>query len=201
MLSALPTFCELPDAFAPRLFRVKRADAPWEREQARRLRRAVFCAEQGVFVGDDRDAIDDHAQCLVAVTCVAGMPDQVVGTVRIHVGNGVHDAWAASLLPPADAPLWWGSRLAVHPSFRRVGALGATLVRLAVGTARAQGAARFVGLIQQQNVALFERLHWTALAPLSVHGRPHVLMHAALDSYAPCDRPDRGLAARGGSRP
>ncbi|MBF9263181.1 histone acetyltransferase, partial [Acinetobacter baumannii] len=73
---------------------------PWEAEQAYRLRRAVFCEEQGIFAHDDRDAVDERAQLLVALSCLAGLPDQVIGTVRIHdEGDG----------------LWFGSRLAVDP--------------------------------------------------------------------------------------
>jgi putative N-acetyltransferase (TIGR04045 family) len=73
-----------PARFMPCEFRVKWAATAWEREQALALRRAVFCAEQGIFPGDDRDAIDDRAQLIVALSCVGGAPDAVVGTVRIH---------------------------------------------------------------------------------------------------------------------
>ena len=75
---------EAAPAFRPCEFRVAWAASAWQRGEAMALRRAVFCVEQGIFVGDDRDAIDAHAQLLVAQACVGGMPDEVVGTVRIH---------------------------------------------------------------------------------------------------------------------
>jgi putative N-acetyltransferase (TIGR04045 family) len=73
-----------PVLYTPAEFRIKWTTLPWEAEEAYKLRRAVFCIEQGIFVGDDRDEIDARAQQLVAVSCLAGMPEQVVGTVRIH---------------------------------------------------------------------------------------------------------------------
>src|SRR5213592_2133824 len=94
--------------YTPVEYLVREAVQDWEREEAHRLRRAVFCVEQGIFVGDDRDAIDGHAQLLVAMSCVGGMPDQVVGTVRIH---------------QPEPGVWWGSRLAVHAAFRSQGHL------------------------------------------------------------------------------
>lgn len=173
--------CELPQAFAPAAYRVKWADAGWELAQARALRRAVFCAEQGIFAGDDLDAVDAHAQTLVALSLVGGMPDQVVGTVRIH----------------ADADgLWWGSRLAVHAAFRRQATIGATLIRLAVCSAHARGARLFLAHVQSQNLPLFEKMHWRALRPETLHGRPHHLMQADLDRYPPCHDPLTGFTCR-----
>ena len=186
-MQALAPMCELPTAFTPCEFRVKWADAGWEIHEARTLRRAVFCAEQGVFAGDDLDAIDAHAQPLVALSCVGGMADQVVGTVRIHLdrdsgGDGV----------------WWGSRLAVHAAFRKHGRIGMTLIRLAVSSARARGCSVFLAHVQAQNVPLFERLHWTALRDELLHGRPHVLMQADLAHYAPCHDPLTGYVTGSG---
>ena len=172
------TLCDLPPSFQPVAFRIKRASEAWERREAHALRRAVFCAEQGIFVGDDRDAIDAHAELLVACTSVAGECDQVVGTVRIH---------------QAEPGVWWGSRLAVHPSFRHVGRIGATLIRLAVSTAHAQGAHTFLAHVQQANVPLFGKLHWSELAAIQLHGRPHALMQAELAHYPPCAQPDWGF--------
>jgi putative N-acetyltransferase (TIGR04045 family) len=172
--------CDLPLAFTPCEFRVKWADEAWELDEAHRLRRAVFCVEQGVFVGDDRDAIDDIAQTLVAVSQVGGMPDQVVGTVRIH---------------EAQPGLWWGSRLAVHAAFRQHGRLGATLIRLAVCSAHARGCEVFLAHVQMQNVPLFEKLHWRHLADERLHGRLHARMQASLDHYPPCHEPRRGFVA------
>ena len=173
--------CDLPTAFAPCEFRVKWADGGWEIAQARRLRRAVFCIEQGVFVGDDIDAIDSHAQPLVALSCIGGMNDQVVGTVRIHRG-----------MDAGEEGLWWGSRLAVHAAFRNHGRLGATLIRLAVSSAHARGCRIFLAHVQSQNRPLFEKLHWQALRDETLHGRPHVLMQADLAHYPLCHDPLTG---------
>jgi putative N-acetyltransferase (TIGR04045 family) len=159
-----------PPAFVPSEFRVRLASEPWERAGAARLRREVFCGEQGIFRDDDRDAVDTVALAIVAVAAVIGIPD-VVGTVRIHA---------------AEPGLWWGSRLAVNREFRRQAGLGAALITLAVGTAHAQGAARFLAHVQEQNVPLFERLHWRSLAPVRLHARQHRLMEADLAHYPPC---------------
>ena len=171
--------------FVPCEFRIKWAHGAWELDGARRLRRAVFCVEQGVFPGDDTDAIDGHAQALVAVACVGGLPDQVVGTVRIH----------------EEAPgRWWGSRLAVHAAFRHHGRIGATLIRLAVGSAHARGCDTFLAHVQAQNVPLFEKLAWTGLTDEVLHGRPHRLMRADLSAYPPCHTPFVGHVAASRSR-
>lgn len=177
-------FCELPAAFAPCEFRIKWADGGWEINQARRLRRAVFCDEQGVFDGDDLDSVDAHAQPLVALSCVGGMAEAVVGTVRIHADSD------------RDSGLWWGSRLAVETNFRHVGRIGATLIRLAVCSAHARGARIFLAHVQAQNQALFEKLHWKALRAETLHGRPHLLMQADLAMYPPCHDPLTGFVSR-----
>ena len=168
-------------------FRVKQATQAWEQQGARDLRRAVFCAEQGVFVRDDTDAIDSYARTLVAVSCVGGVPDEVVGTVRIH---------------EAEPGTWWGSRLAVHAAYRHHGRIGATLIRLAVSSAHGRGCTRFLAHVQAQNRELFERLHWRALAAETLHGRLHWLMEAGLEHYPPCRTPELGFVTRAtGSRP
>jgi putative N-acetyltransferase (TIGR04045 family) len=176
-------WCELSNAFLPAEFRVKQATSEWERSAAYRLRRDVFCEEQGIFSGDDRDEIDGHARLLVAIAYVAGMPDEVVGTVRIH-----HER---------DRGLWWGSRLAVHCAYRRHGSLGAGLIRLAVGSANAIGCHTFLAHVQRQNVPLFRRLHWDSLEEQTLRGRPHNLMRADLAAYPPLHDTERGFAAQG----
>lgn len=170
-----------PSRFVPCEFRVKWAATNWEREQALALRRAVFCAEQGIFLDDDRDAIDEHAQLLVALSCVGGAPDAVVGTVRVH---------------EESTGRWWGSRLAVHAAFRHHGRIGATLIRLAVSSAHARGCREFLAHVQSQNAAMFARLHWQSLQRETLHGRPHDLMRADLARYAPCDAPYAGFVTR-----
>jgi putative N-acetyltransferase (TIGR04045 family) len=166
--------------FQPSEFRIKFAASRWEREQAHTVRRAVFCREQGLFGEDDRDAVDDYAILLVAVSMLGVAADRVVGTVRIH----------------EEAPgLWWGSRLAVDEEHRGIGALGATLIRLAVCSARAMGCHTFLAHVQAQNELLFRRLNWESLGPVDFHGRPHVKMQADLAHYPPCHSPELGFVA------
>jgi len=185
--------CDLPTAFAPCEFRVKWADGGWEIEQARRLRRAVFCIEQGLFSGDDLDAVDAHAQPLVALACLGGITDRLVGTVRIHRAVDPAVDSAKQIL---DDTVWWGSRLAVHAAFRHHGRIGATLIRLAVGSAAARGCRVFLAHVQSQNQALFEKLHWHALREETLHGRSHLLMQADLAHYPPCHDPLTGHVTR-----
>lgn len=164
--------------YTPVEYLVKWATLPWEETQAYQVRRDVFCEEQGIFTGDDKDDTDNHAQLLVALACTAGMPDQVVGTVRIH----------------EDAPgLWFGSRLAVHEDFRNQGKLGATLIKLAVSSANAIGCHTFLAHVQSQNVPLFRRLHWSILKEETILGRSHHLMQANLAKYPPCVSPQSGF--------
>ncbi|MDE1179016.1 MSMEG_0567/Sll0786 family nitrogen starvation N-acetyltransferase [Paraburkholderia sp.] len=177
-------FCDAIDTltldavYSPSEFRVKWTTLPWEANEAYKLRRAVFCVEQGIFVGDDYDDIDPHAHLLVALSCVAGMPEQVVGTVRIH----------------ETAPrVWVGSRLAVHAAFRSYGKIGSTLIRLAVSSAHALGCETFLAHVQSQNVPLFKRLRWDTLEQEVLFGRPHHLMRAQLDAYPPCTTPLSGF--------
>lgn len=160
-----------PDRFAAE-FLIRAAVTEAEQTGAAALRRRVFVSEQGVFAEDDRDAIDAVALPLVALTGGA-----VAGTVRIH---------------EAAPGVWWGSRLAVAPEHRRVGRLGAELIRLAVGTARARGAREFHAHVQRQNAPLFLRLRWWIAAEVDLHGRPHLHMLADLASYAPVEDPATG---------
>jgi len=167
-------------AFAPTGFQVKYAVDAWERLGAAELRKRVFCVEQGLFDGDDRDALDETAIPIVATSMMAVALDEVVGTVRIH---------------EAQPGIWWGSRLAVAPDYRRIGALGTALIRLAVASAHARGCQRFFAHVQAQNAALFHRLHWQTIDEISVHGRPHHFMVADLAHYPPIDDPEWGFLA------
>lgn len=161
---------EPPFPFQPVDYRVRIAREDWERRGCMRLRRAVFCDEQKIFHGDDRDEWDEVALPIAACYCTLGAPDEVVGTVRIcEIEDG----------------LWQGSRLAVHADFRRVASLGTELIRHAVCTAHARGCRRFVAHVQEQNVPLFQRLSWQSLAREDLHGRPHHLMQADLAAYPP----------------
>ncbi|MGC2781051.1 MAG: MSMEG_0567/Sll0786 family nitrogen starvation N-acetyltransferase [Bradyrhizobium sp.] len=163
-------------------FQVKRATEAWEQRGAAALRRSVFCAEQGIFQGDDRDEIDATAIPLVALAMMGVAAEDVVGTVRIHAGVD-------------EREIWWGSRLAVAPSYRRLGAVGVGLIQLAVSSAHALGCRRFVAHVQSQNVLLFQRMHWRSLSEVEFHGRPHHHMEADLAHYPPCRTPEIGFLA------
>jgi putative N-acetyltransferase (TIGR04045 family) len=172
---------DLATDFVPCEFRVKGVESTWERERAYALRRDVFCAEQRLFLDDDRDGIDDEAKLFVALSCLGGVYDEVVGTVRIH----------------QEGPdIWWGSRLAVACAFRSVGRIGATLIRLAVASARSRGCTKFLAHVQSQNVPLFQRLQWHSLQEERFHDRLHHLMQADLAHYPPCNTPNIGFVAR-----
>jgi len=143
------------------VFAVRLAAHADEIRAARALRHQVFCVEQALFTSDV-DAIDDHAITLVAMPAHGG---EVIGTVRIY---------------QAETGLWFGSRLAVAPPWRRRAGLGPALIRSAVETAQARGCQRFLAHVQAGNVALFESLNWQALETCLLHGMPHCLMQAPL---------------------
>jgi putative N-acetyltransferase (TIGR04045 family) len=150
-------------------FETRVARTAGERAAYFALRRSIFCDEQRVFDGDDRDECDATA---VPIVCLAHGSDtpRVVGVVRI---------WEES---PGD---WWGGRLGVDSAFRTVGAVGRWLVQSAVGTARAWGAHRFRATVQRANVPFFRRLRWETREEIDLFGRPHHLMEAMLQHYSP----------------
>jgi N-acyl-L-homoserine lactone synthetase len=178
--------------YRPRDFVFKIATTPNELEGYWALRREVFCEEQHVFHGhDDRDAIDEFGIPLICATLVAGMVDQVVGTVRID---------------EREPRLWYGSRLCVDKEFRRLtemstsasvrshqpvyrgfGAIGAGLIYKAVSTANKLGCDTFLADVQEQNEKFFKRLHWTTLGEQQLHGRRHIHMEAELAHYPPAE--------------
>ncbi|MDC0737833.1 GNAT family N-acetyltransferase [Cognatishimia sp. SS12] len=167
-------------AFLSPDFIIRAAAHPWEHEGIKTLRQQVFVEEQGIFETHDRDAIDQIAMPLAAISTFASEADQVVGTVRIH----------------EDAPrVWRGSRLAVAKSHRRMGRLGAELIRLAVCTAHGRGCERFLAQVQLQNVPLFKRLRWAPLREIEVHGVRHMEMQADLAAYPPIPDPFCGWKA------
>lgn len=186
--------------YRPPDFEFRIATTPFELEGFWRLRHTVFCGEQGIFHGTDRDENDLHMIPIVCVSLMLGMVDQVVGTVRIE---------------ERTPGIWWGSRLAVDRSFRylrhlspgvaqrnhhpEVGlSLGAGLIYKAVTTAHALGCREFYASVQAQNARLFERLHWRPLARTREHGLPHVTMQAELEWYPPAsaeDLPTRSAVA------
>lgn len=157
------------------------ASEPWELESYFRVRRAIFADEQGLFEDSDRDERDAQATPIVATSQIAGMPDEVVGVVRIY-----EDV----------AGVWYGGRLGVCRAYRRRGAVGAALIATAVSTAHAYGCRRFLATVQAQNVRYFERHHFEVLEPIELQGRPHALMQAELGAFPPCPRALSRIAAR-----
>lgn len=168
-------------AFISPEFLIRAASQTWELSGAFRLRHQVFVEEQQIFVGGDHDAIDAMAIPLVAISTLAAEPAEVVGTVRIH--------------EPTPG-IWWGSRLAVAPAYRKVGRLGAELIRLAVSTANGLGCREFHAHVQLQNVPLFRRLHWEPTEEVDLHRVRHMHMLASLDHYPPTCDPAIGWSAR-----
>jgi hypothetical protein len=106
---------EMPGAFVPEYpfipisYGFKLAREPWEPQAFWKLRERIFCGEQKLFTGSDRDEHDANMLPIIAVACEMGTPDRVVGVVRID---------------EREPGLWWGSRLAVDPDFRRVRSVG-----------------------------------------------------------------------------
>jgi len=145
----------------------------WQVEGYFRVRRAIFADEQGLFDESDRDPIDAHATPIVAVSQIAGMPDEVVGVVRIY---------------ETEPGTWYGGRLGVSREYRRRGDVGTALITTAVSTAHAWCARRFFATVQTQNVRYFERHHFRVLSELDLCGRHHALMEASLAAYPPCPR-------------
>lgn len=180
-------WCDLSLEHRPSEFRVQWASNGWMQQQAHALRRQVFCQEQGLFGDDDLDALDrgePTSRTLVALSCMAGEADEVLGTVRIH---------------RAAPGVWWGSRLAVQRPWRAHRKLGSTLIHLAVTSAHALGCDTFLAHVQAQNVPLFQRLHWQVLDEMVLHERMHALMQADLAHYPPCHTPYAGFViATGG---
>ncbi|MBY0380619.1 MAG: histone acetyltransferase [Xanthobacteraceae bacterium] len=166
--------------FVASAFQIKFATLRWEIEAAAALRRAVFCEEQKIFSGDDRDAVDDVAIPIVALSMLGVGADAVVGTVRIH---------------EPEPGVWWGSRLAVAMDHRSVNTLGGSLIKLAVSSAHARGCKLFLAHVQAQNVPLFRRMHWRSVDEIDIHGRLHHRMEADLNYYPPFPAPEVGFVA------
>lgn len=173
----------------PQDFLFKIAQSPEELKGYWALRTAIFCGEQGIFQGSDRDAFDERAIPIVCESLIAGMADSVVGAVRID---------------EREPGLWHGSRLGVdarfrsmkrlspsvaqrnrQPVYRGLGALGAGLIFKAVSTAHALGCREFLATVQHQNARFFQRLHWEPLEEIEFHGLRHVRMRADLNHYRP----------------
>ena len=142
--------------------------------QYRRLRRACFVEEQGLFATDDRDDIDDDPRTVVLAA--RGPDGQVIGGVRLGPVTEQDIGW------------WKGGRLVVTPDSRAglgvTRGVGAALVRAACAMAEGRGALRFEADVQPSNEAFFTRLGWTRLGPAAVGGHPHVRMRWPIDRIA-----------------
>ncbi|NHN69039.1 GNAT family N-acetyltransferase [Pseudomonas fluorescens] len=146
---------------------VRPAQQEWERNGYFALRRKVFSEEQRLLE-QDKDERDFQAIPIVALSHHCGMPEQVIGAVRIY----------------KTAPgTWYGGRLCVDHAYRRHGMIGKALVNEAVSRAIDLGCHTFLATVQLANESYFQRLHWQSLSDLELLGQPHVLMQAQLASY------------------
>jgi putative N-acetyltransferase (TIGR04045 family) len=144
------------------------ASEPWQLAGYHALRQAIFVQEQALFAGSDEDEHDARATPIVGLSVIAGMPDDVVGIVRIY---------------QSEPGVWYGGRLGVCSAYRRRGAVGAALIAAAVSTAHAWGCQRFLATVQLDNARYFERYHFEAVGEVTVCGRLHALMQADLGAY------------------
>ena len=162
-------FPESPPAYRSRWILAHPAQSAWELGRHFALRTEVFVHEQGLFREHDRDVHDDHAVAIVALSTSAGVPTDVIGTVRVY---------------EAEPGIWYGGRLAVTADYRRCREVGGALTRAAVGSARGWGATRFLATVQRENEAFFTRYHFHTLRAVELYGRPHCLMEAQLSAFA-----------------
>lgn len=166
------------DEFSHSECHIRLAVDEWALREAQKLRNDVFVIEQGIFQTSDHDVFDSSAYTLVATVGLLGIPDAVVGTVRIH----------------EQAPgVWVGSRLAVDKAYRSIKGLGKALIAMAVCSAKARGCNVFYANVQLQNVELFKKLGWQALGAVNVHGVGHMFMQADLEQYSISHDPGRGF--------
>ncbi|HWD66315.1 MAG TPA: GNAT family N-acetyltransferase [Solirubrobacteraceae bacterium] len=138
---------------------VRRVSTQEELEGALALRYQVFCLEQGVPVGEERDGRDGDGLHLLAVE-----DGELVGTCRmVFVGSTVQF-----------------SRLAVAQSARRRG-IATALLRLADAETRAHGANRLVLHAQTYARALYEGNGYRARGrEFTEAGIEHVAMEKVL---------------------
>jgi len=177
--------------FKPCDFVFKIARTSHELEGFWRLRHKIFCEEQKIFRGTDRDEHDKTMIPIISMPLVMGMEDEVAGVVRID---------------EREPNVWWGSRLGVHRDFRVTSrksssvstrnrqpgfygqrSIGAGLIYKAVSTAHALGCKTFLAHVQEQNAIFFQRLHWKALAKVNLFGIRHIKMEADLECYPPAE--------------
>ncbi|MEO0949044.1 MAG: MSMEG_0567/Sll0786 family nitrogen starvation N-acetyltransferase [Cyanobacteria bacterium J06641_5] len=151
-------------------FHCKLAKTEREIDAYFQLRQAIFCEEQQLFTGSDRDKIDLQAYPIVAIAVQPAGEESIVGVVRIY---------------ETQPGYWYGGRLGVHRDFRRRGRIGKQLIEKAVTTANAWGCQQFLATVQLQNVRFFQRLHWASVEEITICDRPHHLMAADLAFYPP----------------
>lgn len=178
---------ETPPTYRGNYISFEFATQPWQVAQYMAVRKRIFCEEQRVFSGHDRDAIDAHALPIMAVAYWAGILEDVAGVVRID---------------EREPGIWYGGRLGVMSEYRQLANLdtkglfdnnasvdpfarsvGAALIFKAVTTAQALGCQRFFANVQEQNVRFFERMHWTFIETIDYCGMPHARMEADLAHY------------------
>jgi hypothetical protein len=165
------------------------AKEAWQQDQYWALRKTIFCDEQQIFEGHDRDEIDERAIPIIAECSYGGQLDQVIGGVRID---------------EREPGIWWGSRLGVSLPYRQLSRfntcglfgdnipvhpftmnVGGALIYKALSTALAIGCTEFYAYVQEQNVNFFKRMHWTSLETKMYHDKVHHLMQCDLSSYKP----------------
>lgn len=146
------------------------ATEDWQLKGYYSLRRRVFVDEQRLFIDSDDDPIDSKAIPIVAMSWLCGMPDRIVGAVRIYT-TGVGS--------------WHGGRLAVDSSYRHHGSVGESLICAAVCTAHYLGAERFSATVQLRVRRYFERRYFKAIEQTTLCGLPHLFMQADLTKYPP----------------
>lgn len=170
MLDAIHPWGSRVRAFCSQSIETRVACEPWQLEGYWLLRQRIFTGEQRLFVDSDRDEHDEHALPIVALSLTAGMPDTVVGVVRVY---------------PVGDDQWFGGRLGVCPSYRHHGVVGETLIRTAVGTALGAGCRQFLATVQLGNVRYFQRHHFDVIGQRLVCGVTHALMRARLTDFDP----------------
>lgn len=140
-------------------FEIRRVSTQTELDAALELRYEVFCLEQGVPLGEERDGRDGDGLHLIAV-----QDGRLVGTCRlVFVGSTVQF-----------------SRLAVASSARRQG-IATALLRQADVETRARGANRLVLHAQTYARALYEGNGYSARGrEFTEAGIEHVAMEKVL---------------------
>jgi predicted GNAT family N-acyltransferase len=175
--------------YQPCDFSYKIATSPIELEEYWQLRKQIFCNEQKIFNGSDKDQFDEKMIPIICTYLLAGMEDKVIGAVRID---------------ERETGVWWGSRLCVQKDFRTLQnispgvqtrnkqpgfyasrSVGSGLIYKAVSTAYLSDCETFYAHVQSQNVSFFRRLHWSIVEEVMLHGIRHVKMKADLRYYEP----------------